>query len=88
MQRRWILFVALLAASVAVSVAATIYLRSPIFALLLLFPSLPFLFRRDGTAADVVTKECAMCGFTTQDPRSSFCPRDGSALRPPARGAS
>lgn len=77
---RWLLFLVLLIVSILLSLAGTLYFKSPFLSLFLFFPFLPFVFggRRDVDAAAV--KSCPVCDYQTTDPLASFCPRDASRL--------
>lgn len=79
--RRWSIFIALLAAGIALSLVFSLALgRSAGWGFLLLpfiFP--PFLFRGQRNEA-AKTRECGSCGFATGDPEVRFCPRDGTLL--------
>lgn len=70
-----------LAVSLAISVAAWIYLDT--LALFLFVPFVPILFRsgsRRSSAPAPPQKRCPRCGFRTRHPDYDHCPRDGTRL--------
>lgn len=81
MRPRWILFFVLLGVSVLLSVLGSLYFRSPFLALFLFFPFIPFVFGRRQEASAAGAKACPTCGYATEDPLASYCPRDASRLR-------
>jgi len=75
MRLRWVVFLAGLAASVALTVALWT-LGFPGFFLFLLFPFLWFPFGR----RQAPPVRCPACGWSTRDPAAAYCPRDRTRL--------
>ena len=65
-------------ASLAISVAAWVYLDTAL--LFLLVPFVPFLFRKARSTEAPPVRRCPRCGFESADPTFDYCPRDGTRL--------
>jgi hypothetical protein len=75
---RWMMAVAGLAGSLALSVLLWVAFGSPF--VFLFVPFVPFLLRRQSGRKGASAARCPDCDFRTMDPQHEYCPRDGRRL--------